>query len=129
MGGDTPHPPTHWEQAAPLDVMGVQRKGPLEALLGFGGFLKEEAECPVVQPALDVALVLSYPLDTRDRCWSEGCCSPTQHAQRTGEATLEQPRLSSGHPSPVQQQPNPCLSRARVSLNWDTLGFLEASFT
>lgn len=56
--GDT-HPPTHREHAAPLDVMGVQRKSLPEALLGFGCLLEQEAERPIVQPVLDVALVLT----------------------------------------------------------------------
>lgn len=51
-------PPTHRDHAAPLDVMGVQRKSLPEAILGFGCFLEQEAERPIVQPVLDVALVL-----------------------------------------------------------------------
>lgn len=51
------HPPTHREHTAPLDVMGVQRKSLPEALLGFGCLLEQEAERPIVQPVLDVALV------------------------------------------------------------------------
>lgn len=82
-------PPTQQEHTAPLDVMGIQRKSLLEALLGFGCFLKKEAERSIVQPVLDVALVLSYPLDKRDHRWSEDCCNHAQHIRRTGKKILE----------------------------------------
>lgn len=80
----TPSPPTHQEHSAPLGVLGVQTKGLLEAFLGFGGILVQEAEGSIVQPGLDAAVVLSYSLDNRDYHWSQA-----QHMPWTGETIPE----------------------------------------
>lgn len=67
-----------------MDVLGVQTKGLLEAFLGFGGIVVQEAEGSIVQPGLDAALVPSYSLDNRDHH-----CSQAQHVPWTGETILE----------------------------------------
>lgn len=85
--GDAPHLPTLREHTAPAHVVWVQRKSLPKALLGFGVVLEQEAERPVVQPALGVVLVLSYPLHTRDRCGSKGSAHTAPRGDNSATAT------------------------------------------
>lgn len=63
-----------------MDVVGIQRKSLPEALLGFHSFLEQEAENPIVQAVLDVALVLSYSLDKRDHDWRTAAITLSTHS-------------------------------------------------